>query len=103
MGTFLGGGGVGRSETLWKGTTFGMDCKRRSDFQLVEEHSMSKNRTEEESSLSKQKGRWGRRGDHITNSESPGDEAVLKEESGKLQRQERVTEFWSGFLRLDAG
>ena len=51
---------------------------------------MSKNRTEEESSLSKQKGRWGRRGDHITNSESPGDEAVLKEESGKLQRQERV-------------
>ena len=81
MGTFLGGGGVGRSETLWKGTTFGMDCKRRSEFQLVEEHSMSKNRTEEESSLSKQKGRWGRRGDHITNSESPGDEAVLKEES----------------------
>ena len=57
-GTFLGGGGVGRSETLWKGTSFGMDCKRWSEFQLVEEHSMSKNRKEEESGLSKQKGRW---------------------------------------------
>ena len=48
-------------------------------------------------------GKVGSRGAHITKSESPGDKAVLKEESGKLQRQERVTGFWSGFLRLDAG
>ena len=57
-GTFWGVGVWGDQKLSGKGHQFGMDCKRWSEFQLVEEHSMSKNRKEEESGLSKQKGRW---------------------------------------------
>lgn len=62
-----------------------MDCKEWSEFQLVEEHSMSKNRTEEREAACQTEGKVGSRGAHITNSEFPGDEAVLKGESGSFR------------------
>ena len=82
---FLGGGagwGEDQKKTLWKGTSFEMDCERWSEFQLAEEHSMSKSGKVVCPSR-REGGREEEMRPYHKGLESPGGEAGLNEGSRK--------------------
>lgn len=80
---FAGAGwGEDQKKTFWKGTSFEMDCERWSEFQLAEEHSMSKKRKVACPSR-REGGREEEMRPYHKGLESPGGQAVLNEESWK--------------------